>query len=55
MIKKMTTEKFIKRAKLKHGEHYDYSLSVYVNPKTKIKVRCKKHDIVCSVDPYAHF
>lgn len=39
----MTTEEFIKRAKLKHGDVYDYSLAKYINNKTKVTILCKKH------------
>ena len=36
----MNTEQFIKKAKLIHGNKYDYSLVEYVNNKTKIKIIC---------------
>ena len=36
---------FLKRAKNAHGDRYDYSLSEYVNIKTKIKIICKVHGI----------
>lgn len=36
----MDTEQFIKKAKLIHGNKYDYSLVEYVNNKTKIKIIC---------------
>lgn len=55
MAKNLKTEDFIKRGRLKHGEHYDYTLSNYVNAKTKIKMRCIKHDLICEADPFAHF
>ena len=38
-------EEFLKRAKLYHGDTYDYSNSEYVDPKIKIKINCKKHGI----------
>ena len=28
-MKKLTTEEFIKKAKLTHGDKYDYSISTY--------------------------
>jgi len=34
---------FIEKAKLIHGETYDYSKVVYVNNKTKVKIICSKH------------
>jgi hypothetical protein len=38
-----TTEQFIQDAKLVHGEEkYDYSKSIYINKRTKIKIICKK-------------
>lgn len=39
----MNLEDFVKKAKEKHGNKYDYSESVYVNSYTKIIIRCKKH------------
>lgn len=41
----MTTEQFIKKAKLIHGYKYDYSLVEYVNSKTKVKIICKEHGV----------
>jgi len=43
--KKITNEKFIEKAKLKHGDKYDYSLVDYVNANTKVKIICPKHGI----------
>ncbi len=40
-----TTEEFIEKAKLKHGDRYDYSLVNYVDTKTNIDVICKVHGI----------
>lgn len=43
MGKKLTTEEFIKKAKLVHGENtYNYSESAYVNAKSKLKIFCNK-------------
>lgn len=40
-VKKITKETFIKRAKEKHGNKYDYSLvKITGNNKTKIKIKC---------------
>lgn len=39
----MKTENFINKAKVKHGDRYDYSLSVYVNNKTKLTIKCEYH------------
>lgn len=41
----LTTEEFIKRAKALHGDTYDYSETVYIDSKTKVKIKCKKHGI----------
>src|SRR5699024_12363732 len=45
MTSKVTTDIFIKRAKDTHGDKYDYSLSEYVDSKTKVKIICKKHGV----------
>jgi hypothetical protein len=38
-------QEFIEKAKLIHGELYDYSLVNYVNNYTKVKIICNKHGI----------
>ena len=40
-----TTEQFIKKAKVVHGNKYDYSLVDYKNNKTKVKIICHEHGI----------
>lgn len=40
-----TTEDFIKNSKSIHGDKYDYSESIYINAKTKIKIICKEHGV----------
>ena len=42
-FKKLTQEEFINKAKLTHGDKYDYSLVKYVNNRTKIKIICRIH------------
>jgi hypothetical protein len=42
---RITTEEFIDRARLVHGERYDYSLSVYSGTHKKISVKCKTHGL----------
>ena len=37
-MKKLTTQDFIIKAKLTHGDRYDYSLVEYINCKTKINL-----------------
>ena len=43
--KSMSTEEFIKSVKLKYGDRYDYSQTIYsgLNPKDKITIICKEH------------
>jgi hypothetical protein len=53
MPKRLTTEEFIKRSIDKHGDRYDYSISVYKNNDTKIEYICKIHGIV-EQDPSSH-
>ena len=43
MPKKLTNEEFIERAKLIHGDKYDYSKVSYVNSETKVTIICPKH------------
>jgi len=43
--KRLTMEKFIKKAKMIHGDKYDYSLVVYKNYGTKVKIICPVHGI----------
>jgi len=40
-----TTKEFIEKANVIHNNKYDYSRTVYVNAKTKIKIICPKHGI----------
>jgi len=39
----LTTENFIMRANLIHGNKYDYSKTIYINRNNKIKIVCKLH------------
>lgn len=43
MSKRLTTEEFIRRARLMHGDKYDYSKSVYFDAKTKLTIICREH------------
>jgi len=38
-------EIFIQKAKIIHGNQYDYSLINYINNYTKVKIICKKHGV----------
>lgn len=40
---KLTTEKFIERSKLIHGDRYNYSLVDYIGSKLKVKIICSQH------------
>lgn len=42
-MKKLTTEEFIEKAYVKHGNKYDYSRTEYVNNSTKVCIICPKH------------
>jgi hypothetical protein len=41
--RKKTKDQFIKEAKEKHGNKFDYSFVEYTNCYTKIKIKCSKH------------
>lgn len=40
---KLTTAQFIEKARLQHGDFYDYSETKYVDNRTKVKIICPKH------------
>ena len=42
-INKMTTESFIEKAKIVHGNKYDYSLVLYNGCQEKVKIICPEH------------
>jgi hypothetical protein len=45
------TEKFINQCKSVHNNKYDYSKTIYVNSKTKIKIICPEHgEFECRAD-----
>lgn len=43
MIKKLSTEDFIERARKIHGNKYDYSKVIYLNNETKVCIVCPVH------------
>ena len=45
MPRKLTTEKFIEKANKKHLNKYNYSLVIYENCSTKVKILCPIHGI----------
>lgn len=54
-MKKLTTEIFITRSKLIHGDKYDYKLTNYIDSHTKVKIFCNKHKIIFEQLPHNHF
>ena len=42
-MKKITTEDFVARARVIHGDKYDYSKAVYAGNKEKITIVCSEH------------
>ena len=53
MAKPLTVEEFIKRAKIVHGDKYDYSKVEYINSNTKVCIICHKHGEFYQT-PYKH-
>ena len=51
--KNVTTEEFIEKAKLVHGDKYDYTLTNYVNSKLKVKIICPTHGVFTQI-PNGH-
>ena len=49
----LTTEEFIKRAREKHGNLYDYSLAQYTNSHSCVKIVCRVHGVF-SQKAYTH-
>lgn len=47
MPARLTTEEFIEKATQVHNGRFDYTESVYINWKTKIKVKCPEHGVFC--------
>jgi len=54
MGKKLTTDIFIERAKNAHGDSHDYSEVDYINSRTKVIIRCKKHNSSFLQKPSTH-
>lgn len=42
-MKRLTTEEYIKKAKEKHGDVYDYTKTVYKNSTSKVVITCPIH------------
>jgi len=55
MGKKTTTEEFIRKAQLVHGDRYDYSSSTYgASAHEKITIKCKQHGEFLQ-SPHSHY
>jgi len=52
--RRKTKEEFIQDAKKVWGNQYDYSQVDYVNNKTKVVIRCKKHNVTFEQRPFDH-
>lgn len=52
--RRKTKEEFIQDAKKVWGDQYDYSQVNYVNNKTKVVIRCKRHDVTFEQRPFDH-
>lgn len=52
--RQMDTNSFVKKAKEKYGDLYDYSMVEYVDSKTKIKIKCNKCGCVFEQRPAKH-
>lgn len=56
MYKRVTTEEFIEKVKLIHGEDkYDYSETVYINYRTKVKIFCNSCQKFFEQRPDSHY
>lgn len=53
MARKVTTEEFISRARLVHGDKYDYSKTIYKNATEKVIITCPIHGDFLQY-PYSH-
>ena len=54
MAKRLTTEQFIEKAKLIHGDNYDYSLVEYKNNKLPVKIKCNTCNNIFEQPPRDH-
>lgn len=50
----LNTEAFIARARILHGDKFDYSLVDYVASQEKVKIICKTHGGIFLQKPYLH-
>jgi len=54
VAKNFTTEEFIIKAKLIHGDKYDYSKVKYFDSHTKIQIKCITHNYIFEQTPTNH-
>jgi hypothetical protein len=52
--KRLTIREFVDRSIIIHNNRYDYSLVNYVNSYSKVKIKCKKHNIIFDQTPVGH-
>ncbi len=45
MKEKITTEGFVLRSRIAHGDRYDYSMTIYEGFSNKVLIKCKEHGI----------
>lgn len=45
MMRRLTTEQFVAKAKSVHGDRFDYSETNYIDSKTKVKIICREHGV----------
>ncbi|MHC1737735.1 MAG: DUF723 domain-containing protein [Ignavibacteriaceae bacterium] len=54
MARRLTIRDFLKKAKLVHGEKYDYRKVIYLYESNKITIFCKKHQIEFQQSVHKH-
>lgn len=45
---------FLTKAKIRHGDEYNYDKVCFIDSKTPIEIECKKHGVFCQ-RPYLHY
>jgi Zn finger protein HypA/HybF involved in hydrogenase expression len=55
MDKRMSSNEFVSRSIKKYGNAFDYTHMVFKDTKTKVKLRCIKHDLTFEQLPSNHF
>lgn len=50
-----TTDDFVKKAKEKHGDNFDYSKVIYLNTRTKVIIKCNKCGYEWKASPINHY